>query len=175
MLPFDYLINQKQWINKKNNFKRNNSSHSCRTFSTLAIFCRSWRSCAHVQSVQSKEKSTFILLDFYRWKRLFKPQPVWPITYTFHIDHSKPHRKFYNDLGASRYRFFNSDILTSGPLFIFGGTIYELKNSKRIDYSSFIHRIYIFVNKDALFTHSKSDIKWILVIINVNIDNHFCK
>ena len=108
MLPFDYLINQKQWINKKNNFKRNNSSHSCRTFSTLAIFCRSWRSCAHVQSVQSKEKSTFILLDFYRWKRLFKPKPVWPITYTFHIHHSKPHRKFYNDLGASRYGFFNS-------------------------------------------------------------------
>jgi hypothetical protein len=64
-----------------------------------------------------------------------------------------------NDLGASKYGFFNSDILTSGPLFIFGGAIYELKNSKRIAYSPVNHRIYIFVNKEALFTHSKSDIK----------------
>ena len=133
--------------------------------------------CAHVRSVQSKGKWTFKLLDFYRWRRLFKSKRVWPITYTFHIDHSKPHRKFNNDLGASRYGFSNSDILTSGPLFIFGGAIYELKNSKRIDNSSFIHRtcIYIFVNKEALFTHSKSDIRWIFVIINVNIDIHFCK
>ena len=31
LLPFDYLSNQKQSVNKKMHFKRNNSSHSCRT------------------------------------------------------------------------------------------------------------------------------------------------
>ena len=44
-------------------------------------------------------------------------------------------------------------------------------NRLLIIHSSYIH----FVNKESLFTHSKSDIKWILIIINVNIDIHFCK
>jgi hypothetical protein len=35
LLPFDYLSNQKQHVNKKMHFKRNNSSHNCRTFSTV--------------------------------------------------------------------------------------------------------------------------------------------
>ena len=36
---FDYLNNQKQWKStKKKHFKRNNSSHSCRTFSTVELF-----------------------------------------------------------------------------------------------------------------------------------------
>jgi hypothetical protein len=35
LLPFDYLSNQKQRVNKKMHFKRNNSTHSCRTFSTV--------------------------------------------------------------------------------------------------------------------------------------------
>jgi hypothetical protein len=35
LLPFDYLSNQKQRVNKKMHFKRNNSSHSCRTFLTV--------------------------------------------------------------------------------------------------------------------------------------------
>jgi hypothetical protein len=43
LLPIDYLSNQKQWKSaKKMHFKRNNSSHSCRAFSTVAVFCRSW-------------------------------------------------------------------------------------------------------------------------------------
>jgi hypothetical protein len=37
LLPFDYLRNQKQRVDKKMHFKRNNSSHSCRTFSTVGI------------------------------------------------------------------------------------------------------------------------------------------
>ena len=41
LLPFDYLSNQKQWVNKKMHFKRNNSSHTCCTFSTVEFFCRS--------------------------------------------------------------------------------------------------------------------------------------
>ena len=42
LLPFDYLSNQKQRVNKKMHFKRNNSSHSCCTFSTVGnFFCRS--------------------------------------------------------------------------------------------------------------------------------------
>jgi hypothetical protein len=35
LLPFDYLSNQKQLVNKKMHFKRNNSSHSCHTISTV--------------------------------------------------------------------------------------------------------------------------------------------
>jgi phosphorylcholine metabolism protein LicD len=44
VFPFDYLSNQKQRksTKKKGHFKRNNSSHSCRTFSTVELFCRSW-------------------------------------------------------------------------------------------------------------------------------------
>jgi hypothetical protein len=38
LLPFDYLSNQKQQVNKKMHFKRSNSSHSCRTFSTVEFF-----------------------------------------------------------------------------------------------------------------------------------------
>jgi hypothetical protein len=37
LLPFDYLSNQKQRVNKKMHFERNNFSHSCRTFSTVEI------------------------------------------------------------------------------------------------------------------------------------------
>jgi hypothetical protein len=37
------LSNQKQWKStKKMHFKKNNSSHSCRTFSTVEPICRSW-------------------------------------------------------------------------------------------------------------------------------------
>ena len=38
LLPFDYLSNQKQGVNKKMHFKWNNSSHSCRTFLTVGNF-----------------------------------------------------------------------------------------------------------------------------------------
>jgi hypothetical protein len=38
LFPFDYLSNQTQWVNKNMHFKRNNSSHSCRTFSTVGNF-----------------------------------------------------------------------------------------------------------------------------------------
>jgi hypothetical protein len=39
LLPLDYLSNQKQWVNKKIPFKRNNSSHSCRTLSFIDWCC----------------------------------------------------------------------------------------------------------------------------------------
>jgi hypothetical protein len=42
LLPFDYLSNQKQWVNKKMHFKRNNSSQLSHIFNCGNFFCRSW-------------------------------------------------------------------------------------------------------------------------------------
>jgi hypothetical protein len=55
LLPFDYLSNQKQWVDKKMHFKRNNSSHSCR------IFFPSWSSCPFFIKFK-KNKNTFRLI-----------------------------------------------------------------------------------------------------------------
>ena len=65
LFPFDYLSNQKQWNStKKMHFKRNNSLHSCRTFSTVELFCRSWHA-EHFCSLNL----TFISYSFWNIRR----------------------------------------------------------------------------------------------------------
>ena len=71
MFPFDYLSNQEQWKStKKMHFKRNNSSHSCRTFSTVELFCRS----SHAEHFWSLN---LISISYSFWNKGWKVLKFW--------------------------------------------------------------------------------------------------
>jgi hypothetical protein len=87
LFPLIIWVTKSSESTKKMHFKRNNSSHTCRTFSTWEMFCRSWHA-EHFCSLNFPSISYSFwdirrkVLKFYKFDEKRAITPRWVIRFT---------------------------------------------------------------------------------------------